>query len=227
MRSSRVKVLFISGIILLNILYYGCSRNTTEPDQVVGSGRLVSQLRASNPFTGIQVTGVGKVIIKQDTVQTLVVQADDNIIDRVTTSVSNGVLIVGLQQGSYSSITININVSMQAINRLECIGTAEFLNSGQIQTDSIVCRITGAGKITLTGTATQQTVQITGAGDVHNFGLASSHCLAMISGAGNVEVNVTQQLDAIINGTGSVTYTGDPQVVNKTITGIGNISAGH
>ena len=188
---------------------------------------MVSQQRASDPFTGIQVTGVGKVIIKQDTVQTLVVRADDNIIERVTTSVNNGILVVGLQQGSYNSITININASMKAIDRLECIGTAEFLNSGQIQTDSLVCKITGAGKITLTGTAARQTVQITGAGDVHNFGLASSRCLAMISGAGNVEVNVTQQLDAIISGTGNITYTGGPQVVNKTITGIGNITAGH
>jgi Putative auto-transporter adhesin, head GIN domain len=152
------------------------------------------------------------------------IEADDNIIGLVTTSVSNGLLSVALKQGSYSNITINVYASMETINRLECVGTVEFATNGQIQTDSIVCGIIGTGNITLTGTAGFESIEITGTGDVHNFGLASSRCSALISGTGNIEVNVTQELDAVIAGTGSITYSGNPTVVHQTMTGVGSIT---
>jgi hypothetical protein len=115
---------------------------------------------------------------------------------------------------------------MKSINRLECIGAAEFLTDGQIQTDSILCRITGTGKITLKGSATSERVEIVGAGDVHNFDLVSSRCSALISGAGNIEVNVTQELDAVIAGTGNIIYSGNPPSVRQTVTGVGSVKSG-
>jgi len=41
-----------------------------------------------------------------------------------------------------------------------------------------------------------------------------------------VEVNVTRQLDAVVSGAGSIVYSGNPQIVNKTVTGIGSIRPG-
>lgn len=209
--------------ILAGILFGGCSKDSTGPDQIIGSGKLVSQQRNVSLFTGIRVTGTAKVIIRQDAAQSLRIEADDNIIDRVTTSVENGVLLVDLQQGSYSNITVNVYASMQAVNLLEVVGTAEFASTAPIQTDRIVCRITGTGTITLSGTAIDQTILITGSGSIHNFDLVCSTCSATISGAGNIEVSVTEQLDAVIAGTGSIVYAGNPPVVHQTISGIGSV----
>jgi hypothetical protein len=215
----------VTGFVLMFVLLYGCEKDNqvTNPDQVVGSGKLVMEQRTTDVFSGIQVTGIAKVIIKQDTVQSLRIEADDNIMDSVTTSVNNGLLSVGLKKGSYNNITINVYASMKTISRLECIGAAEFLTDGQMQTDSVVCRITGTGKIALKGSATSETVEIIGTGDVHNFDLVSSRCSALISGAGNIEVNVTQELNAVIAGTGIITYSGNPSVVHQTVTGVGSV----
>lgn len=209
---------------ILIFSFVGCSKNqVTSPDQIIGSGRLVSQQRSPGSFTGIQVVGTAKVSIRQDSVQTLTVQADDNIIDSVTTSSSAGLLLIGLRQGSYNSITVNITATMSTINRLECVGSADFQSTGSIQTPSIVCRIVGAGNIGLAGTATNETVEITGSGSIHNFNFISNRCAALISGAGNIEVNVTQQLDATITGTGNIVYMGTPSTVHPVITGIGTV----
>ena len=211
-------------LALLPILFIaGCTNHLSDPDQIVGSGRLLSQTRSLPTFTGIQVTGIAKVVIRQDTVQSLRIEADDNIVDRVTAAVNNGLLVIGLQQGSYSNVTINVYASMKTIDRLECVGSADFVTSGPIRTDAIVCRITGAGTMTLSGTATNQTVEVTGTGDVHNFGLVSNRCSATITGLGSLELNVTQQLDAIVSGSGSIVYAGNPGVVNKTIAGLGSV----
>lgn len=214
----------LAPTILLPILFIaGCVNHLSDPDQIVGSGKLVSQPRSLSTFAGIQVTGIAKVVIIQDTVQSLRIEADDNIMDRVTTAVSNGLLVIGLQKGSYSNVTVNVFASMKTIERLECVGTADFVTSGSIRTEGITCRITGAGTMTLAGTATSQTIELTGTGNIHNFGLVSAHCSATITGAGSLEVNVTQQLDAIVSGAGSIIYAGTPGVVNKTIMGVGSV----
>ena len=214
----------LAPLALLPILFTaGCTNHSTNPDQIVGSGKLISEPRSLPAFTGIQVTGIAKVVLKQDTVQSLRIEADDNIMDHITTAVNNGLLVVGLRQGSYNNVTINVFASMKTIDRLECVGTADFVSSGPIQTNGITCRVTGAGSIALSGTATSQTIEVTGTGDVHNFGLVSTHCAATITGVGNLEVNVTQQLDAVVSGSGSIIYAGNPGVVNKSIVGIGSI----
>jgi hypothetical protein len=192
--------------------------------QIAGSGRIVSQVRAAAGFTGIEVTNTTKVIITQDTVESLRIEVDDNILDRVTTTVTGGVLRVGLQEGSYNNVTFRVYVSMVNINLLESTGAADFSATGPISVGEIVCRITGAGTVTLWGTATSETVEIIGAGSIRNLGLVTPRCTALISGAGDIQVHVTEQLDAVISGTGSIVYAGDPPTVHSIITGLGNVS---
>ena len=215
----------VAASIIIALLWTGCSKNETTvgTDHIVGSGRLVSEIRPVAAFDGIQVTNFGKVFITQDTVESLRIESDDNMIGRVHTSVNNGVLVVGLENGSYSNVTVNVYASMRRIRSLESVGAADFLSSTPVHPDTIVCRITGAGSIALAGTADEESVEIVGAGNVRNFGLESSHCFVSISGTGSVEVTATRQLDALIAGTGSIVYGGNPAVVHQSITGIGSI----
>ncbi len=46
----------------------------------------------------------------------------------------------------------------------------------------------------------------------------------MLSGSGSVAVHVTSTLDAKVSGAGSVTYVGDPQRVDKEVTGTGTVT---
>jgi hypothetical protein len=203
----------------------GCDndKNIVGDNHIAGSGRIVSKVRNVGSYEGIHVRNFADVIIAQDSVESLRVEADDNIIDVLRTSVSDGTLFVELPDGSYDNITVRIYASMKTISLLESSGAADFQTSGPIYTDAIICRITGAGTIRLAGTATHQIVEIVGAGSIHNFDLVSSYCTAWIAGSGAIEVNVTQQLDAVIVGAGSITYMGNPSVVHQTISGLGSI----
>ena len=206
----------------------GCSKSETVagPDQIVGSGRLIAQTRTIGSFNGIRVTNFASVIITQDTVQSLTIEADDNIMDRVSTSLIDGELVVGVTDGSYRNATVNVHATMANIRRLESTGAADFSTTGPIRTDSIDCSITGAGTVTLNGSAAYESVEIVGAGTVHNGGLVAAACSVSISGTGNVEVDVLQELDALIAGTGTITYSGNPPIVRQTITGVGTVRPG-
>jgi hypothetical protein len=225
MNNSNAKSALVLAVAMVAVLFVACTKNENVfgHDQIVGSGRLVSQTRTVGTFSGIQVTNFAKVFVTQDEDESLRIESDDNVIDLVMTSVSNGTLVVGLRDGSYNNVTVNVYASMKTIKRLGSAGAADFFSTNSIHADSIVCRIEGAGSITLAGDANYELVEIVGAGDVHNFNLVSSSCYASISGTGNIEVNVSQQLDAVIAGSGVITYAGNPSVVRQTITGVGSL----
>jgi hypothetical protein len=229
MHGSHAKLMMLFGTIVTVLVISGCIKNDNAIDsnQIVGSGRLVSESRSVGTFTGIQVTSSAKVFITQDTVESLRIESDENIIGLVMTTVNSNMLVVSLREGSYSNVTVNVYASMKFIKLLESIGAATFSSMNSIQTDSLTCRITGAGTYTFTGKANYENIEITGSGNIHNSNLISSFCSVDISGAGNVEVQVTQQLNATIAGTGTIIYTGNPAVIQKNISGTGIIRSGH
>lgn len=120
---------------LLAMIAGGCNDTATSPDQIVGSGRIVSQPRTLPTFSGVHLTGVGNVYVTQDTTQSFRLEADDNIIDRVITTVDNKVLTLNLQPGSYSKITINVFVSMKSVEFLQLTGTGSFTTTNPLHAD--------------------------------------------------------------------------------------------
>ncbi len=211
--------------MFLLLLFAGCRHDVFEPDgdQIVGSGKIVSEQRSVPEFSGILVNGSADVYITQDPSQSLRVEADDNIIGRVKTRNDAGILVVELEPGSYHHTTVRIHASMKAIHFLECAGAADFSVTGPIATDVIECRISGAGHYELRGTAEEQTIFISGAGEVHNFGLTTKNSTVTIAGTGSVEGHASDRLDATISGTGSIAYAGSPRTVHQSIQGLGNI----
>jgi hypothetical protein len=215
---------FAAAITILGLLS-GCSREHTivGNDQIVGSGRIVSESRSPGTYDGIQLLGVGKVYVTQDSVESLRIESDDNIIGFVETTVSGGVLTVQLRDGSYSNITLRVYATMKHPGLLSCSGAGEIRTTGAVHIDALVCRLTGAGIISISGTSADQTIEINGAGSILNFDMVSSRCSASISGSGVIETTATESLQAAIAGTGTITYGGNPTVVHTSIAGFGSI----
>ncbi len=215
-------VLFIASVMLP--MSWGCDDNhpINREEHIVGSGVIVSQQRSPGSFADLRIVGIAKVYVRQDAGDSVRVEADDNIINRVTSSVSQGVLTVGLTNGSYTNVTVNIYATMTTVHSLSIDGTGDIVTTNSIQTDRVSCSIIGAGSMTLYGATADETVVIAGAGSIHNFGLASSRCSATIAGTGSIEVNASQRLDALVSGVGTITYDGNPALVNATTTGVGS-----
>lgn len=223
-RTLLYHVAFAAALVILG-LSSGCSRDHTivSNDQISGSGRIVSETRSPGTYSGIQLLGVGNVYVTQDSVESLRIEADDNIIGLVESTVSGGVLTIQLRDGSYSNITLRIYATLKRPGLLSCSGAGEIRTMGALRVDSLTCRLKGAGVISVSGTTTNQTIEITGTGSVLNFDMISSHCSASISGTGVIETTVTESLQAAIAGTGTITYGGNPTVVHTSIAGVGTI----
>jgi hypothetical protein len=90
--------------------------------------------------------------------------------------------------------------------------------------EDVVFSVSGSGKIDATGKAEEVKTTISGSGRVLASNLEAKRCEVRISGSGNVEINVKDELDASISGSGSVSYKGNPNKVNSNSSGSGRVS---
>ncbi|RMG59523.1 MAG: hypothetical protein D6722_22120 [Bacteroidetes bacterium] len=77
----------------------------------------------------------------------------------------------------------------------------------------------------LQGEAEQARLQISGAGTLEAFDLQASAVEAILGGAATAQVFADHTLKARISGAGLVKYRGEPEVVESSISGAGNIRA--
>lgn len=83
--------------------------------------------------------------------------------------------------------------------------------------------ISGSGRIEAAGNADAVKANISGSGRVLAADLKTNRCNVRISGSGDVEINVVEELDANISGSGSVSYRGNPRKVNSHSAGSGKV----
>lgn len=79
--------------------------------------------------------------------------------------------------------------------------------------------ISGSGKIEASGTASRVKTSISGSGKVLAADLETNRCDIRISGSGDVEINVKDEIDATISGSGTVRYRGNPSKVSSHSSG--------
>jgi hypothetical protein len=83
--------------------------------------------------------------------------------------------------------------------------------------------ISGSGKIEASGRADKVKTSISGSGKVLAADLETNSCNIRISGSGDVQINVKNEIDAVISGSGSVSYRGNPSKVNSHSSGSGSL----
>ena len=83
----------------------------------------------------------------------------------------------------------------------------------EVHAKSVNASISGLGKIILHGTADQADISISGSGKVDALDLTVASCTASISGLGKCLIDVTDNLDAQISGSGTVTYKNPPRIL--------------
>ena len=113
-------------------------------------------------------------------------------------------------KGKCKDFNSDVSGSGKVIMSLTASGDAEF-------------GVSGSGKIEASGSASRVRTSISGSGKVLAANLETNSCEVRITGSGDVEINVKNELDANITGSGSVRYKGNPSKVNSHSSGSGHV----
>ena len=199
-------------------------RSSSSTSGAEGSGVAATQTRDVAVFQSVELAGGNNVVIHVGGEQSVVVKADDNLLSHVTTEVESGALVIGNTPGSLTTKTpMSVEVTVPTLDALTLAGGGNIVVDG-IEAESLTVALSGSGNVTGSGTATSLGVTLDGSGNVWFTRVAASNVHAVLSGSGNIFVTATKTLDASVPGSGTISYTGHPQAVTKSVTGSGEIT---
>jgi hypothetical protein len=212
------------SVVVVSLLCLAGCHVQLVTNAVQGSGIKASETRETGEFTGIELNGSMDVSVTVGDKTTVTVEGDDNLLELVVTEVSNGTLTIS-NQGSYSTqIGIKLVVTTPKLDSASVTGSGD-IQIKELKASDFEALISGSGSITAAGAADRLELSITGSGDVHLGALPAKEVSAEISGSGSAQVQVTESLSVAITGSGSVTYSGNPRSVEKSIQGSGSVQA--
>jgi hypothetical protein len=194
---------------------------TPVPAVPVSDG--VSASRQVSGFTGVKLTSIGDLHIEQTGTESLSIQADADVLPKLTSTVSDGVLELGVAPGATiaTSRRIVYRLTVADLDSITVSGSGD-AEASNLRADRLVVEVSGAGKMILAGTVDAQTVTMSGTGDYNGENLQSASAEVTIDGAGNAVLRVSDRLDATVSGVGSVEYIGNPHIT-KDVSGIGSV----
>jgi hypothetical protein len=210
-------VKWIAGVALLALLALaGC-----------GGGPRVTETREVAPFDRIEVSDDLEVEIDRGSGSELQVRAGEDVMDRVRTESSGGVLRLdlvdrGIVIGPDPLGDVRIRVAADDVRGVKIEGSGDVTLAG-VREDALELEVEGAGEIDASGSVDDLTATIQGAGDANLAGLEARTARITVQGAGDADLSVSDQLDVTVQGAGDVSYRGDP-AVRTEIQGAGDIS---
>jgi hypothetical protein len=242
----------LTKIFLAATLITSAGYTTAKPHKTIKATVAEIVDRHLSGFHAINVAGPFDVDIVQGGTESVKIEAPTDVMEHILTDVNNGVLKIynkhdmwnwGNWFGLHKKILVHVVIKdVNDINisgsgdvycrdgltanslRLNISGSGDM--TGKVSVKTLESKITGSGDMKLAGNAENSTVSVVGSGDFTARNLATISTAVRVSGSGDAAVNASDRLDAAVNGSGDINYSGSPKNVNKHKSGSGDIS-GH
>ena len=213
-------------LILTVLLCLSCINNDNDfphdNNCLTGLGTIDSETRTVGDFHSISSTIVADILLTQGSQEDLIIEAQQNILQVLKTEVINGELRLSTSQCVDIVQRIKVYITIPDIKNLTLTGVGDMITQNVFNLTELNVVLTGVGDIILKGTANEFNIQLTGVGNVKAFPFNTDICDVTLSGVGDVEVFVNDDLDVTLTGVGKVYYKGYPSITAK-VTGSGSV----
>jgi hypothetical protein len=215
------KLLLISILTATALFTFSACRHLGKGVQ--GSGVRKTEKRDLPAFKSIETNGAFAVRVTCQQAASFEIEGDDNLLPLIKTEVRNGVLRI-FNDGSYTATqAIIVRMTLPDLEAISSTGAAD-IQVTNVKNDQLTISWQGAGRIEGAGETKFVHISSTGAGKIDTGKLSAERAKVSVTGAAHVDVYASQQLDVTVSGVGQVTYYGNPGVVNKSVTGLGNVT---
>ena len=206
----------------------------------------IKQDRDVPDFNEVALSIHGDLYITQGNTRKVEIEASEKTLELIKTEVNNGVLHIKFEKWNVSSTgPITIWITAPNYSGLYLSGSGKITAEEGIESDEMVLKISGSGKINLNelkaeeveasisgsgdmilkGSAKEMGISISGSGDILGDSFTVGEGSIRISGSGGCKIDVTDELEVRISGSGSVYYTGNPKI-DASISGSGKVKSG-
>lgn len=189
---------FIFALVAITTLFLfpSCDNGNGCVD---GSGGIVTAELDLEPFHSIITESSFEVRIEQGTEQLVEVDGQQNIIDDITTEVSDGIWLITLTGNCYNDLDIVIRITLPTIKSIESAGADRVILNSFDSLDEVTILVSGAGQFFQSGAlnlSDKLTLQSTGAGELKAH-FTTDRLEVMISGAGSMNLSGTTNTQVV------------------------------
>lgn len=211
MRTIRSRRALLALLPLTLVFLAGCISIEINGEGFTGerrSGTLVSESRAVASFSTVEVSGALRAEV---TIGALAVDVvfDDNLIDKLDTTVSGGVLRLSCRNCSPSDGAM-IRVSAPEIVGIEVSGASD-VAARDITGDRLELSLSGASRLEIDGGVSALEISGSGASLIKGANLVTSRLEIDLSGATRAEVRAVDRAEGELSGASQLEVTGDEQ----------------
>ena len=222
----NLKVAGISLIIGVSLGFISCNNLP-----IIGNGDFITSERNISSFEKIRSGGSADVRFRMSQEYRVVITADSNLMEIVTTEVSGNTLRIGTKNGNYSFKKFQVDVYCPVLTGISISGSGSFNSddkiitsvfesnvsgsgniSGTIECDNFSADISGSGDMAIVGTGNDSNIKISGSGNFNGIEFKTNNVTARISGSGDMSIWVLENINATVSGSGSIKYRGTPKI---------------
>ncbi|MBV6643808.1 MAG: DUF2807 domain-containing protein [Cyclobacteriaceae bacterium] len=207
-------------VLVVGLILVSCD----EDDTIQGSTRIISEIRTVNSFERVQVSDIVFTnILYADTLR-VTARGNDNVIERITTSVDNNTLAIGanLNGSNFNNIAMEVTVEIPVLTHIYADGIANISVDGFENLKELTIDNNGVSNIQAIGSARKLNMDLSGTGNFEGFEFVVDTCYIRLSGVGNAAITVNQLLSGELSGVGNMLYQGNP-TIQISETGIGQL----
>jgi hypothetical protein len=205
----RSKVVGVIG--LCGALLGGCEK---ELPPNVGSGVQKSELRTLPEFRKIRASGTANVEVTIGPPCQAEVTTDDNLLALVTTSLKDGMLVVGTIDNLRPKVPLRVRLCAAALDAMSADGASQ-LTASKLAAQQLSVRAAGAAKLRASGSAATVDIELRTASQADLSQLSSATTTVKIDQAASARIGHVETLNVTITGPGSVSYRGQPTIVRQ------------
>ena len=226
----KLNIYLLSGLLLLA----GCTGLALPANPVFnvidGSGTAATETREVQGIDRLLLTHDAELVLTQDGSETLLIEADDNILEALESSVLDGLLTIGVRDRTNLRPVTPIRYLLSVANLSELTVNGDgIVTAGAFESSNLSISIEGNGRVTL-DTITDSgrlLIDIDGDGNAAVTSVIADAVSLSIDGDGDVSISdlQAQSLTTGINGDGRIVVAGAVNDQTITINGDGRLEA--
>lgn len=228
--------------ISLIFLFSSCTeRNANNSDDKIQEKKALIGVKR------LQIDGVFNLTLTQSDDESIEIEGPSGLIDKLIIDQEGDLLVLKMEETegfnfNFNKEDLRIRVSLKEFNELDYqgvgniktngvfkVGDLKLLGNGvgnlelELEAKEIEADFDMVGNIKLRGNAYQVIFKNNGIGKLDASQLIVENMEVTSSGIGKVEVNCVGDLSLVVDGIGKVSYSGNPRIIKKEVSGIGKV----
>ncbi len=209
----------IGGLVLAVIFssIFGGTFMIPFGDSIIGSGNYVTETYDYNDFEAIEARNGIQVEVTQGDEYSISVKIDDNLLEKLDVNKIGNTLNIKLEPGQYTGAHAIATITMPDLTRLDlATGSHGMINDFDADNDLDI-QISSGSHLTMSGTGMDVTLAVTAGSHADLSGFKATNVYASYSGGSHGSVYADGDLDAEITSGSQVSYYGNPDLGEITV----------